>query len=64
MCGDVERLPGPEDVEHFSNTSGIKMLHQNIRGLFTNVDSLTLLLNTYKIINIVTLSETHITYNS
>ena len=51
-------------MEHFSNTRGIKKIHQNIKGLLTNIGSLTLLLNTYKNIDIITLSETHITYGS
>ena len=64
ICGDVERLPGQQVMEHFSNTRGIKKIHQNIKGLLTNIGSLTLLLNTYKNIDIITLSETHITYGS
>ena len=63
ICGDVERLPEPYVTEHFPNTREIKIIRQNIRGLFTNIESLMLLLNTYKNIDIVT-SETHIMYNS
>ena len=40
ICGDLERLPGPEVMEHFSNTRGIKIIHQNTRGLLTNIPSL------------------------
>ena len=64
ISGDVERLPGTQIMEHFSNTRRIKIVHQNIRRLLTNIGSLTPLLNICKNIDIVTLSETHITYNS
>ena len=64
ICGDVERLSGLEVMKQLSNTTGIKIVHQNIRRLFTNTESLTVLLNTYKSVDIVTLSETHITCNS
>ena len=64
ICRAVDHLPGPELMEQFSNTTGIKIIHQNIRGLFANTVSLTLLLNTYKNIDIVTLPETCIINNS
>ena len=40
ICGDVERLPGPEVMEHFSNTGRIKIVYQNTRGFLTNIRSL------------------------
>lgn len=64
-CGDVELCPGPVDpMVEFLNTRGIKIVHQNIRGLFTNMGSLTMFLEKYKQIDIITLSETHITPDS
>jgi len=64
-CGDVEVCPGPVDpMTDFTNMRGIKIVHQNIRGLFNNIGSLTLLLEKYKHIDIITLSETHITSDS
>ena len=36
ICRDMERLPGPEVMENFSNMRGIIIMHQNIRRLFTN----------------------------
>ena len=42
ICGNVERLLGPTVTEDFSNTRGIEIIHENIRGLFTNIGSLTL----------------------
>lgn len=33
VCGEVERLPGPEVMKNFSNTRVIKKIHQNIGGL-------------------------------
>lgn len=61
MCGDVETCPGPDAMAGFSNMNGIKIIHQNIRGLLNNIGSLSLFLEKYKHIDIVTLLETHIT---
>jgi len=36
-CGDVESCPGPtnnSDLQHVLGLKGIKLVHQNIRGLF------------------------------
>ena len=60
----ISRAWNKEVTKHFSNTRGIKIIHQHVRGLLRNIGSLTLLLKTYKNIEIVTLSETQITYNS
>ena len=43
---------------------GIKIVHQNIRGLFNNIGNLTIFLEKHKQIHIITLSETHINSNS
>ena len=60
-CGDIESCPGP--IQYFQN-KGISVIHQNIRGLLTNLTNLESFVNTQLNIDILTLSETHITdYN-
>lgn len=62
LSGDIERCPGPDFV-NFTNARGIKIVHQNIRGLFHNFGDFCAVLEKYKNIDIITLSETHITHN-
>ena len=42
ICGDIETQPGPEslirDQFQFLSKKGIKIIHQNIRGLIHNFD--------------------------
>ena len=60
----VEINPGPssiEDLNRVLNLKGIKLIHQNIRGLFGKRDILQTLFNRQKCI--LTLSETHMTTN-
>ena len=61
LCGDIEPCPGPcfGDINSFCNVKGLKILHQNIRGLFNNIANIEILLS--KRIDILTLSETHTT---
>ena len=61
LCGDIEVTPGPiyETSQAFSSTRGIKILHQNIRGLFGKRDILSTIFDSGNI-DIFTLSETHI----
>ncbi len=63
MCGDIESCPGPQRdrLEVFLNTRGLKMFHQNVRGLLSNLVNVQELLDRNKRIGI--LSETHITEN-
>ena len=76
ICGDIELHPGPTNtnieklhIEELSNLlkhRGIKIFHQNVRGLLTNIDKVKVLFCDFKNIDILTLSETHInddTYN-
>ena len=44
----VSRAWNKEVTKHFSNTRGIKIIHQHVRGLFRNIGSLTLLLKLTK----------------
>ena len=60
LCGDIETCPGP-DMKVFMNTRGMKILHQNVRGLFSNFVCIEQLLDQHKKIDILSLSETHIT---
>ena len=60
LCGDIKSYPGPNiqnNLQELSNMRGIKLIHQNIRGLFGKREILQTLLNKFKLI--ITLSETH-----
>ena len=39
MCGDIEQCPGPSfpELSNLWRNEGIKMQHQNIRGLFNKI---------------------------
>ena len=65
MCGNVEKCPGPTEsnIQDLFNQKGLKVLHQNIRGLFHNIAKLSTFLHTHKSTHTFSLSETHI-YNS
>ena len=58
-CGDIETCPGPGTIEEITKPRGLKILHQNCRGLFKHLENLVALFSGKKNI-IVTLSETHI----
>ena len=60
LSGDVERCPGPS-LADFTKAKGLKIVHQSIRGLFKNFGSFCAAIEKYKHIDIITLSETHIT---
>ena len=64
ICGDIEACPGPTQtttLEDITRMRGIKIIHQNIRGLLGSFGNLCATLGKYKNIDIITLSETHIT---
>jgi len=63
LSGDIEKCPGPRDFGDFTTTRGMKIVHQNIRGLWQNLANLSVVLERYRGIDIITLSETHITHN-
>ena len=65
MCGDIESCPGPgyQDLPTFTNTKGMKVLHQNIRGLHQNLSNLAQIFESGNI-DIFTLSETHVVQDS
>ena len=50
MCGDVEKCPGPTEsnIKDLFNQKGLKVFHQNIRGLFHNIAKLSAFLHTHK----------------
>ena len=61
IWGDIELCPGPYDQENLSDISklrGIKLVHQNIRGLLSKKDILETLFTNKKLI--IILSEMHI----
>ena len=67
LCGDIEIQPGPNNVEvtELMANRGIKVLHQNVRGLFANFEKIEIFLTNFKNTDILTLSETHInTHNN
>ena len=59
MCGDVEKYPGPTEsnIQDLLNQNGLKVFHQNVRGLFHNIGKLSTFLHTHKNIHIFSLSE-------
>ena len=62
LCsGDIESCPGPfqKNFQELSSMRGIKLVHQNIRGLFGKRDMLQTLFTSEKSKFILTLSETH-----
>ena len=62
LCGDIEFCPGPNiqnDLQELSNMRRIKLIHQNIRGLFGKREILQILFASDKSKFIITLSKTH-----
>jgi exonuclease III len=65
MCGDIESCPGPSSLtrEQFGSfllNKGMKFVHQNIRSLTSNFDMLQEFVASHGKIDLITLSETHI----
>ena len=66
LCGDIETCPGPlqsyriPELDSLLQQTGMSILHQNVRGLFSNKVYIENLIENYKNIDIFTLSETHI----
>ena len=66
LCGDIETKPGPnlltrdEFQQQFVSSKGLKIIHQNIRGILSNFDMLQGFLVSHKNIDIATFSETHL----
>ena len=72
LCGDVESCPGPtsaqigggeriiDELMSLLKVKGLKILHQNTRGLLSNFAYISELFQSFKGIDILTLSETHI----
>ena len=48
------------ELSEFVKNKGIKIFHQNIRGLFANFSGVQIILREVKVLDILTLSETHI----
>ena len=64
MCGDIEQCPAPPfpELSNLLRNKGIKMLHQNIRGLFNKIPDIHIILYEFNL-HVLTLSETHINSN-
>jgi exonuclease III len=56
-------MSGKTVFADFMKMRGMNIIHQNIRGLLHNFGDLSVVLEKYKHIDIITLSETHITHN-
>ena len=66
LFGDVEIQPGPlslsrEQFQQLLFSKGLKIVHQNIRRIVSNFDMLQELVVAHPKIDIITLSETHLT---
>lgn len=66
LSGDIETQPGPflPELKNLLSKRGIKIFHLNVRGLLNNIDQIGILLHDFKDIDILTLSEIHITKDS
>ena len=54
-----------DEINTFSDKKGLKIVHQNVRGLFSNFVHIQNLFHECKNIDILSLSETHVTgYNN
>lgn len=62
LCGDIEICPSPTLVD-ICKQSGLKIFHQNIRGLGSSYEGIYELLDSNRKIDISTLSETHLSKN-
>ena len=61
MCGDVKKCPGPTEsnIQDLFNQKGLKVLHQNIWGLFHNIAILFTFPDTHKNTHIFSQWYTH-----
>ena len=69
LCGDIKTQPGPEmlsraQFQTFLSRKGLKITHQNITGLESNFEMLQEFVTSLKKIDIISLSETHLTDES
>ena len=66
LCGDIESQPGrnqftrEEFQQKFLSGKGLKIVHQNIRGILSNLDTLEEFITSHSNIDIISLSETHL----
>ena len=69
MSGDIESCPGPYSrdipaLKQLLKQRGLAVFHQNVRGLFSNINLVSELFQSFSGIDILTLSETHIQKDS
>ena len=66
LSGDIELCPGPDgqrlipELASLLKEKGMHIFHQNVRGLFSNKDYIVELMESFKKLDIFTLSETHL----
>ena len=60
ICGDIETCPGPVSIPlaNLTRSRGLSILHQNIRGLFKNLDNLQPYFTPENNVDIFSFSET------
>jgi len=64
LCGDIEKCPGPVNLlRSMCETRGLKIAHLNIQAISSSFEGICQLLDLNKEIDILTLSETHLTQN-
>ena len=65
MCDDIEQFSGPPfpELSNLSRNKGIKVLHQNIRGLFNKIPDIQIILYQFNL-HVLKLSETQINSNN
>ena len=64
LGGDIETLPGPErqnkEINSLLRKRGLKLFHQNVRGLLSNKSMIDEVLQSFGKIDLLSLSETHL----
>ena len=67
LSGDIELCPGPDgqrlipELASLLKEKGMHIFHQNVRGLFSNKDYIVELMESFKKLDIFTLSENTLT---
>jgi len=61
LSGDIERCPGPTEINDYCSSRGFKVVHQIVRGLLSNLPHLETFMNmTESKVDVFAVSETHI----
>lgn len=63
LSGDIETCPGPRELPELSkllDQRGMHLVHQNVRGLFSNKDYVSEIIESFEGIHVFALTETHL----